>query len=327
MSDPRDLLLDDRPFVKLRRDVVRRRADELHPVLVGLVVWPSATKARQERVMNVDDPARQCIAERRRKHLHVSRQHDEVDTERVDQLKDLRLLLVTRLRRNRYMVERNVVRRRQRLQVRVVRRHRSHDTGQVTTAPSIQQIVEAMAHPRDENEHSLLLGLGVHLPGHAERFGYDAELRTQVSYRDRRVHVHAEKERRRTRASVLLRVEDVAVALSQKARHRMHDAGPVGTRQGEDELPHVLTLSEVATYWARLTAAMSNSSLIFSPTRTPPLSSATWKARPQSRRLTVVLPSKPTRKPPQGSTDVPLSSQLTDTGLVLPLMVRSPIRV
>src|SRR4051794_33861743 len=107
----------------------------------------------------------------------------------------------------------------------------------------------------------------------------------------------------------------------------MHDAGPVGTRQGEDELPHVLTLSEFATYWARFTAAMSNSSLTFSLTRTPPLSSARFQARSQSRRLTVALPSKPTRKPPHGSTDVPVSSQLTETGFVLPLMVRSPIRV
>src|SRR3954468_921793 len=107
----------------------------------------------------------------------------------------------------------------------------------------------------------------------------------------------------------------------------MHDAGPVRTRQGEDELLHVLTLSESPVSYARFTAAMSNSSLTFSPTRTPSLSSATWKARPQSRRLTVVLPPKPPRKPPQWSTDVPLSSQLTDTGLVLPLMVRSPIRV
>src|SRR5207302_10990332 len=135
--------------------------------------------------------------------------------------------------------------------------------------------------------------------------------------------VHPEEERRGSRAAVLLRVEDVAVALSQKARHRMHDAGPIRTRQGEDELLHVPTLSESHASYARFTAAMSNSSLTFSLTRTPPLSSARFQARSQSRRLTVVLPSKPTRKPPHGSFEVPVSSQLTETGLVLPLMVRS----
>src|SRR3954451_6794523 len=76
-----------------------------------------------------------------------------------------------------------------------------------------------------------------------------------------------------------------------------------------------------------LTAAMSNSSLTFSLTRTPPLSSATFQARSQSRRLTVARPSKPARKLPHGSLEVPVSSNCTATGLVLPLMVRSPISV
>src|SRR3954451_17910699 len=107
----------------------------------------------------------------------------------------------------------------------------------------------------------------------------------------------------------------------------MHDAGPVRTRQGEDELLHVLTLSESDVSYARLTAEMSNSSLIFSPTRTPPLSSATLKSKPQWRRLAVALPSKPARKLPHGSLAVPVSSKSTETGLVLPLIARSSIKL
>jgi hypothetical protein len=41
-------------------------------------------------------------------------------------------------------------------------------------------------------------------------------------------------------------------------------------------------------------AEMSNSSLIFSLTSTPPVSSAALKFRPQSERLMVAPPSKPT---------------------------------
>ncbi len=45
-------------------------------------------------------------------------------------------------------------------------------------------------------------------------------------------------------------------------------------------------------------AEMSKSSLIFSLTSTPPVSSAALKLRPQSERLIVTPPSKPTRRLP-----------------------------
>jgi len=49
---------------------------------------------------------------------------------------------------------------------------------------------------------------------------------------------------------------------------------------------------------ADLIAEMSNSSLILSLTSMPPVSSAALKVMPQSERLIVVLPSKPTRMLP-----------------------------
>ena len=76
---------------------------------------------------------------------------------------------------------------------------------------------------------------------------------------------------------------------------------------------------------AFLIAEMSNSSLIFSETRTPPVSSAAFQVRPQSLRLMVVAPSKPTRMLPNGSWAEPVYSKSTVTGLVTPLMVRSPV--
>ena len=72
---------------------------------------------------------------------------------------------------------------------------------------------------------------------------------------------------------------------------------------------------------------MSNSSLTFSETSTPPVSSAAFQVRPQSLRLTVSSPSKPTRGLPNGSTAEPVSSKSMVTGLVTSLMVRSPVTV
>ena len=65
---------------------------------------------------------------------------------------------------------------------------------------------------------------------------------------------------------------------------------PVGMATG----PSVVTLAQAV----RAIAEMSKSSLIFSLTRTPPVSRAALKLRPQSARLIVVLPSKPTRRLP-----------------------------
>ena len=72
-------------------------------------------------------------------------------------------------------------------------------------------------------------------------------------------------------------------------------------------------------------AEMSKSSLIFSETSTPPVSSAAFQVRPQSLRLIEVEPSKPTRRLPKGSRAEPVSSKTMVTGLVTSLMVRSPV--
>ena len=57
-------------------------------------------------------------------------------------------------------------------------------------------------------------------------------------------------------------------------------------------------------------AETSNSSLIFSETSTPPVSSAAFQVRPQSLRLIAVLPSKPTRRLPKGSLAEPVCSNV-----------------
>src|ERR1700677_4435676 len=69
---PGDFLLDDRALVEVRGDVVRGRADQLHAVRVGLVVWPRSLEAGQERVVDVDDPALHLGAQLRGQDAHVA---------------------------------------------------------------------------------------------------------------------------------------------------------------------------------------------------------------------------------------------------------------
>src|SRR3954463_6404692 len=78
---------------------------------------------------------------------------------------------------------------------------------------------------------------------------------------------------------------------------------------------------------ASLIAETSNSSLILSETRTPPVSRAALKLMPQSLRLIVAAPSKPMRGLPKGSWAEPVSSNGTAIDLVMPLIVRSPVIV
>src|SRR3954452_11620240 len=61
--DAEHLLLDDRAFVQVPGDVVRRRADELDPPGMCLVVRASALEARQHRMVDVDRPALERVAE------------------------------------------------------------------------------------------------------------------------------------------------------------------------------------------------------------------------------------------------------------------------
>ena len=84
--DAHDVLLDDRPLVEVARDEVRRRADELHAAGVRLLVRVRALEAGQERVVDVDRPALEPLAQLGREDLHVAGQHDELDVVLLDGL-------------------------------------------------------------------------------------------------------------------------------------------------------------------------------------------------------------------------------------------------
>jgi hypothetical protein len=73
-------------------------------------------------------------------------------------------------------------------------------------------------------------------------------------------------------------------------------------------------------------AAMSNSRVTFSLTRTPPASRGAFQLTPQSLRLMETEPSKPARTLPEWSLTAPVKVNGTVTGLLTPRMVRSPVR-
>ncbi len=69
---------------------------------------------------------------------------------------------------------------------------------------------------------------------------------------------------------------------------------------------------------------ISNSSLMFSETRIPPVSRTAFHVRPKSLRLISATPSKPKRALPNGSVAVPEYSKSIVIGFVTSLIVRLP---
>ena len=126
------------------------------------------------------------------------------------------------------------MRRRQVLEVGVVR-HDDRDVDRQRADPlPEQQVVEAVPEAGDEDDGAGAL-VGVHqAPPHPERLGDADEPRRQALQRRHRVEraeVHAHEERALVVADVvvvLVAVEDVAAVLDEEARHRVDDPRPVG---------------------------------------------------------------------------------------------------
>jgi hypothetical protein len=54
VTNPLDILLDDRSFVEIVSHIMRRRADDLDPAFMRLVIWFGPFEARQKAVMDID---------------------------------------------------------------------------------------------------------------------------------------------------------------------------------------------------------------------------------------------------------------------------------
>src|SRR5690606_722512 len=79
VSHPSDILMNDGPFIQVRRCIMRRRANQLHPTRMRLMVRPTTRESRQERMMNIDYRPLERIKKLSRKDLHIPREHHEID--------------------------------------------------------------------------------------------------------------------------------------------------------------------------------------------------------------------------------------------------------
>lgn len=56
MIDPDDILLDDRPLIKITGNEVRGSTHNLHAPVIRLVVGPGTLERRQEAMVDIDNP-------------------------------------------------------------------------------------------------------------------------------------------------------------------------------------------------------------------------------------------------------------------------------
>ena len=71
---------------------MRRRPDQLHAALIGLMVWLGAFKAGQERMVDIDDASAEIIAHIFGQDLHVAREDDQFGIRVLDDFADFAFL-------------------------------------------------------------------------------------------------------------------------------------------------------------------------------------------------------------------------------------------
>ncbi|MNS91893.1 hypothetical protein D3C72_1260050 [compost metagenome] len=170
MGDAHRVLLDDRAFVEIGGDVMRRCADKLHAALIGLLVGVCALEARQERVVDVDDLARHLAAEVIGQNLHVTGQHHEFRAARFDQVHQLRFGLRLVLLRHLDVVEGNVVVDHHFLVIEMVGDDADDIDRQRADLPAIEEVIEAMAETRHHQHCLHALAVRIDIRFHAEFF-------------------------------------------------------------------------------------------------------------------------------------------------------------
>ncbi|SOY77999.1 conserved hypothetical protein [Cupriavidus taiwanensis] len=239
MIDALDCLLDDRSFVEIVGDEMRRRADQLDAPRMRLVIRLRALEARQEGVVDVDRAMGESAAGLGGQHLHVACEDHKFGAARLEQVEPLRFLFCLRLRRDREMPEREIVLPGERLQVGMVRSNADDVHLQFAHAPAEQQIREAMLEPGHHDQYLRARARVVDRPLHAEAVRYRRELLPQhVNARRlcvRRMEYTAQEE---AVAQVVIengQFVDVAAVALQQADDCGHLAGGARARQRENE--------------------------------------------------------------------------------------------
>ncbi|MNU90109.1 hypothetical protein D3C71_799650 [compost metagenome] len=201
-----------------------------------LVIGARALETGQEAVVDVDRAAVQRAAHAGRQDLHVAGQHHQVDAFLVHDVQHLLLLFQLGVGRDRQVMERNAVGRRQAGVIVVI----GHDGGdfrvQMSAMHAEQQVVQAVALLADHDQQAFLAAGIVQLEFHAVFGGHGVQAGAQVVGRhaDGQVEMHAQEEAARLVVAELLGIQDVAAQFEQQAAHAVDDARAVGAGQGQD---------------------------------------------------------------------------------------------
>ena len=233
-------LLDDRAFVEVSRDVMRRCADELHAARVRLVIRLRALEAGQEGMMDVDGAAFEMLAAVRRENLHVARQHQQFRAGLLEDICDPLLLPGLVAIDDGQVVVRHAVPFGEAAQVLVIRDDRDHFDRQRTRAAAVQDAVQAVALLR-HCEHRLALAARVEeFPGHPESLAYACR-KLAIQIRHRRHTLAVVAEHRAHERSVAVRIVEVLgfgdepVVGGEEAGDTRHDPRSVRARGGQNE--------------------------------------------------------------------------------------------
>ena len=249
MIDAYNVLVDDRSVVELLGDVMGRCPDQLDTALARAAVRIGAGERGQERIMDVDRLHTHPLQEVAAEDLHIARQHQQLGIA-AQELEQSHLGLLLAALRHRHVVEGDSRGERLGLDVGVVGDHRHDLRVQLTTTPTPQQLLQAMAVARDQNRDALSLSPPTEPPVDLKPRGNlfdEFPPQTLMSDSLSQEELGAQEEPPTTGIrGVLMGGDDVRAPLEQKARHSGDDprkfAADWGARGG---MPYVFVRSKL----------------------------------------------------------------------------------
>ena len=225
MGNACHVLLNDGTGIQLSRHVMARGSDNLHATLPGLMIGFGTHEGGQERVVDIDDMVRIGGYHVVRDNLHIAGQDDERDILLLQQfhlgLYHLGLVRVVLLDAPYVVGDAELVG--YIAQVFVVGDDTRNLTGKLTSLPAGQQVVETVAHLRDEDSHAWLLVAVVQAELHLIALGVE---RRDVfvdlvagNQETLQFPLNAHEEHAVKLVYVLVKVDDVTLIVSNKLRH------------------------------------------------------------------------------------------------------------
>ena len=184
--------------------------------------------------MDVDNLPTHYLAKLRRQHLHVPSQHHKLDIMLLDEIQNLRLLLLLRVLVDGQVMELDPITLSQSLVIRVIADNDRDIDTKLLVLRSEQEVVETMANLRDHNEDFGLLGFGPDGVIHLHVFSELGERFLQGFCGLGMAEVYAHEELLAAGVGVLLEVQDVEALFGQETSDIVHDTRLVRTRKREN---------------------------------------------------------------------------------------------